>query len=232
MLRKLAAATAVMVAIGTSYLTGPASATIDPNLPVPSPPSVSVSGDAAQISWTPVAGAGGYRVQISLNGGRFGDVGDTDAATYSIVAHELRSPSLGCSQGPCTVRAQVATVNGAWESGFSAPSAPVAIPLPYAIPMSVARRNGAGKVTLELYGASHHPGQVVHLLMMSRERIWEDTGRTTTVRVQRVPRHARPILAWSFKIVVRSHGLSNYRVEVPAAGQTGEGLSRPYGVRR
>src|SRR6202007_301263 len=70
MLRRLATVTAMVVTLGTSYLAGSASATVDPThpLPVPAAPSVSVSGEAAHLSWTGVDSAAvtGYRAQIAV----------------------------------------------------------------------------------------------------------------------------------------------------------------------
>lgn len=232
MLRRLAAVAVAMAVSGTSYLAGSAQATVDPGLTRPAAPTVTVSGETAHVTWAAVPGAGGYGVQVSLDGGvHWGSGGFTDAATTSVDVPDLRASSLGCSAGACSVIAQVEQIVGSYESPWSASSTPVALPLPFTIPMSVWRHNAPGRVTLVLYGASSHPGQVIHLFKLGRDRIWTDTGRTTTVHRQRVPGHARALQAWRFTIVVRAHGKSNYRVEIPAAGQFGEGTSRPYGVR-
>lgn len=230
MMRRVISAVALAVALAASYVDVRVSAAAA--LAVPAPPQLTASGESVTVTWAPVSGASGYRVQISLNGGPYLFAGLTDGATYSLVVDDLRSDSLPCRQGPCSVTAEVASTNDVAQSAFSAPSAAVELPMPYTISMRVARHTSARQVVLVLYGASSHAGQVLHLLKMSADRTWEDTGVTTTVHRQRVPGRRHRISAWLFRIVVRSRGFSNYRVEIPAAGPLGEGMSRPYGVRR
>lgn len=202
------------------------------SLPPPAQPSIAASGESVTVAWSPVANADGYRVQVSLNGGAYLDAAATDGATHTLEVDDLRSPSLSCGQGPCSVTARVAATSGGAEGPFSAPSVAVSLPMPYTIPMSVFRTNSPRQVTLVLYGVSARTGQVLHLLKMDSSQIWQDTGVTTVVHRQRVPGHRRAVQAWKFTVVVHTRGLSNYRVEIPAAGSLGEGISRPYGVRR
>lgn len=231
MVRRLVSLVAVSVVLAAAGAM-PARADVSPSMQVPARPGIAADGESVVVSWAPVAGADGYRVQVSFNGGPYVDAGSADGATSSLVVDELRSRTMPCGQGPCSVTAEVAETSGPFQSAYSAPSVAVALPMPYAISMSVARRTSPRQVTLILFGTSLPAGQVVHLLKMSSERIWQDTGVTTTVHRQRVPGHRRTVRAWLFTIVVRSRGLSNYRVEVPTAGARGRGTSRPYGVRR
>lgn len=228
----LLAATIALFGVGN----GAAVATVGGDAPpVPAAPSISVWGDQATVTWQPVPGATSYEAQISLNGGPWGYSEDVGASIRSVTFDSLRSPSLGCETGPCTVQVRVESLNGAWESGWSTPSALANLPVPSVIAMQTYHVKGKRSTTVYLFGRAT-AGVTFRLQKFDvTERVWNDAGPTTTARVQTLPSSKKKkvrALAWVFKIVVRSKGLSNFRVVVDPAGDDGGGASRPFGVRR
>jgi cellulose 1,4-beta-cellobiosidase len=136
-----------VLATGTGTVGNATSTTSAAVTTAPAQPTVSYSTTTGQatVNWTAVAGATGYTLQYSANGGAFANVGAAGAGGVSLVANLTGASSTANVTGLAgnttyvfQVRANVATGN----SPYSVASTPAVLSLP-AAPAGVAAANGS-----------------------------------------------------------------------------------------